>query len=272
MPPNCGRAVCWRKHVRREAMQAGHPSLSRAAKATVQRILAEQPLHPERIRYYLEKRDPAFEVRMRDVLLVYQEVALQNEAQRAGDQRPAIVTVSVDEKPGLQAIANTAPDLSPVPGKHPGLARDHEYRRLGTCSILAALDLHEDHVTARVERRHRSREFIALLQDLDQYYPADCTIRIILDNHSAHIFQRDPNFSRFSPQPFPVRADTETRIVAQYRGDALWQDGSHLSAAYSGALLGGTPPAHPARNRGNQRRAGSPSLEEIRRTDPGQSE
>ncbi len=183
-------------------MQAGHPSLSRAAKATVQRILAEQPLHPERIRYYLEKRDPAFEVRMRDVLLVYQEVALQNEAQRAGDQRPAIVTVSVDEKPGLQAIANTAPDLSPVPGKHPGLARDHEYRRLGTCSILAALDLHEDHVTARVERRHRSREFIALLQDLDQYYPADCTIRIILDNHSAHISKETRTFLASRPNRF----------------------------------------------------------------------
>src|SRR2546426_12830249 len=75
------------RHVRREAAQAGHPSLRRAAKATVQRILAEQPLHPERVRYYLERRDPAFEVRMRDVLLVYQEVALQNEAPRAGPQR-----------------------------------------------------------------------------------------------------------------------------------------------------------------------------------------
>lgn len=189
------------QHVRREALQAGHPSLSRAAKATVQRILAEQPLHPERVRYYLEKRDPAFEVRMRDVLLVYQEVALQNETQRTGDQR-AIVTVSVDEKPGLQAIANTAPDLPPVPGRHPSLARDHEYKRLGTCSILAALDLHEGHVTARVERRHRSREFIALLKDLDHYYPAECTIRIILDNHSAHISKETRTFLASRPNRF----------------------------------------------------------------------
>ena len=104
------------RHVRRKATQAGHPCLSRAAKATVQRILAEQPLHPERVRYYLEKRDPAFETRMRDVLLVYQEVALQNEAPRGGDGQPKVMTVSVDEKPGLQAIANTAPDLPPVPG------------------------------------------------------------------------------------------------------------------------------------------------------------
>src|SRR5450759_4623912 len=206
------------QHVRREAMQAGHPSLNRAAKATVQRILAEQPLHPERVRYYLEKRDPAFEIRMRDVLLVYQEVALQNEAQRTGEQRPAIVTVSVDEKPGLQAIANTAPDLPPVPGKQPGVSRDHEYKRLGTCSILAALDLHEGHVTARVERRHRSREFIALLKDLDRYYPADCTIRIILDNHSAHLSKETRTFLASRPNRFQYVLTPDTD-----RGSISWR-------------------------------------------------
>lgn len=190
------------QHVRREALRAGHPSLSRAVKATVQRILAEQPLHPERVRYYLEKRDPAFEARMRDVLLVYQEVALQNQARRSGQERPTVITVSVDEKPGLQAIANTAPDLPPVPGKHASLSRDHEYKRLGTCTILAALDLHEGHVTARVERRHRSREFIALLKDLDQHYPAGCTIRIILDNHSAHISQETRTYLASRPNRF----------------------------------------------------------------------
>ena len=189
------------QHVRREALQAGHPSLKRAAKATVQRILAGQPLHPERVRYYLEKRDPAFEAKMRDVLLVYQEVALQNATPNNG-KGPAIITVSVDEKPGLQAIANTAPDLRPVPGKHPNVGRDHEYKRLGTCSILAALDLHEGHVTARVERWHRSREFIALLKDLDHYYPPDSTIRIILDNHSAHISKETHAYLASRPNRF----------------------------------------------------------------------
>ncbi|MGH8647147.1 MAG: IS630 family transposase [Gammaproteobacteria bacterium] len=190
------------RHVRQESVRAGHPCLSRAAKATVQRILAEQPLHPEKVRYYLEKRDPAFASGMRDVLLVYREVALQNERQQASGQRPAIITVSVDEKPGLQAIANTAPDLPPVPGKHPTLSRDHEYKRLGTCSILAALDLHEGHVTARVERRHRSREFIALLKDLDRHYPANVTIRIILDNHSAHISKETRTYLATRPNRF----------------------------------------------------------------------
>lgn len=188
------------KHVRQNAAEAGHPSLSKAVKATIHRILSAQDLHPERVRYYLEKRDPEFEAKMKVVLLVYQEIALQNEA-RSGDT-PRIITVSADEKPGLQALANTAPDLPPAAGNHPTLARDHEYKRMGTCSILAALDLHDGHVTARVERRHRSREFIELLKDLDARYPADCTIRVVLDNHSSHISKETRAFLTTRPNRF----------------------------------------------------------------------
>jgi len=190
------------QHVRQHAVEAGHPSLARAAKATVHRILAAQPLHPEKVTYYLEHRDPNFEATMREVLLVYQEVALQNGTPSPEGVPPPVVTVSVDEKPGLPAIANTAPDLPPVPGRHPTLARDHEYQRLGTCSIWAGLDLHNGHVTARVERRHRSREFIALLKDLDNYYAPDWTIRLILDNHSAHLSKETQAFLATRPNRF----------------------------------------------------------------------
>ena len=107
------------QHVRREAVAAGHPSLARAGKATVHRILAAQPLQPHKVTYYLQRRDPAFESKMREVLLVYQEVALQNQPGEPAMLPLKVVTVSVDEKPGVQAIANTAPDLPPVPGKHP---------------------------------------------------------------------------------------------------------------------------------------------------------
>lgn len=187
------------RHVREHAGQAGYTSLGRAAKATVHRILAGQPLHPEKVKYYLERRDPEFEAKMREVLLVYQEVALQNQN---GGMIPVVVTVSVDEKPGLQAIANTVPDLPPVPGKHSRIGRDHEYKRLGTCSILAALDLHNGHVTARVERRHRSREFVALLKDLDARYPAESMIRLIMDNHSAHISKETQAYLASRPNRF----------------------------------------------------------------------
>jgi DNA-binding Lrp family transcriptional regulator len=190
------------RHVRQHAVQAGYPALAQAAKATVQRILDAQPLRPHKVKYYLERRDPHFLAKMREVLLVYQEVAFQNEAARHGTRQPIVITVSVDEKPGVQAIGNTAPDVPPVAGKYPTVARDHEYIRYGTWSILAGLDLHDGHITARVEARHRSVEFIALLKDLDACYPAECTIRLILDNHSSHISKETRTYLATRPNRF----------------------------------------------------------------------
>lgn len=189
-------------HIRKQALAAGHPSLKRAAKATVHRILGEQTLQPHRVTYYMERRDPDFEAKMREVLLVYQQVELANRQPLTDSSLRPVVTVSVDEKPGVQAIGNTAPDLPPVPGKYPATARDHEYRRMGTVSILAALDLHDGHVIARVERRHRSREFIGLLKDLDAHYPAECAIRILLDNHSAHTSRETREYLATRPNRF----------------------------------------------------------------------
>ncbi len=188
------------QHVREQARAAGYPALAKAGKATVQRILAGQTLQPHKVRYYLERRDPDFERKMREVLMVYQEVTLQNETGNVQDR--TVITVSVDEKPGVQAIGNTAVDLPPVPGKYPTIARDHEYLRFGTWSILAALDLHDGHVTARVEKKHRSVEFKALLKDLDAYYPPDYTIRLILDNHSAHLSKETRAFLATRPNRF----------------------------------------------------------------------
>lgn len=174
------------KHVRHAARAAGHPSVAQAGKSTIHVILRDAAIRPHKIKYYLERRDPEFERKMKEVLIVYRQVQQLRETPPPPGV-PRTVTVSVDEKPGVQALATTSPDLPPVPGAHPEVGRDYEYRRLGTASILAGLDLHDGHVTARVERRHRSVEFIGLLQDLDGYYPPEVTIRLILDNHSAHL-------------------------------------------------------------------------------------
>jgi transposase len=190
------------KYVREHALAHGHPCLRCAAKATIQRILKNQALQPHKIKYYMERRDPEFDEKMREVLLVYQEVNLQNQTTRAGDEFLSIVTVSVDEKPGVQAIANTAPDLPPKPGQHPQLGRDYEYKRYGTLSILAGLDLNDGHVTAEVHPRHRSREFILLLKALDAHYPPGCVIRVVLDNHSAHISKETMAWLATKPNRF----------------------------------------------------------------------
>ena len=188
-------------HVRKYAPEAGHDCLKKAVKATIQRILDEHPIRPHKIAYYLERRDPDFDQKMADILCVYREINLQNEAAAPGDI-PSIITVSVDEKPGVQAIKNIAPDIMPDPGKQSRVMRDYEYKRLGTLSILAALDLHDGHVIAQVHDRHRSSEFISLLKEMDAYYPAESTIRIILDNHSAHISKETMKYLSSRPGRF----------------------------------------------------------------------
>ena len=155
------------------------------------------------IKDYLERRDPDFDRKMQEILIVYQEVNLQNDTNTSGPVvEPKMVTVSVDEKPGVQAIRNTAKDLPPVAHKHQSNGRDYEYQRLGTLSILAALDLHTGHVIAQVHDRHRSKEFLSLISELDAYYPSDCMIRVILDNHSAHISKETLAYLATKPNRF----------------------------------------------------------------------
>ena len=188
-------------HVKKYALEAGYDCLKKAAKATIQRILDEHPIRPHKVAYYLERRDPDFEQKMADVLCVYKEVNLQNETSALGEA-PSIITVSVDEKPGVQAIKNIAPDIMPDPEKQSRVMRDYEYKRMGTLSILAALDLHDGHVIAQVHDRHRSSEFISLLKEMDAYYSAESTIRIILDNHSAHISKETMKYLSSRPGRF----------------------------------------------------------------------
>ena len=190
------------RYTRENAPPAGHSSLSKAAKATIWRILSANEIRPHKIKYYLERRDPDFEQKMQEVLMVYQEVNLQNDQEPTSNVHPGMITVSVDEKPGVQAINNVAPDLPPKPGKHKSVGRDYEYKRLGTVSILAALDLHTGKIIAQVHDRHRSREFIELLNELDAYYPKENTLRIVLDNHSAHISKETMKYLASRPGRF----------------------------------------------------------------------
>jgi len=189
------------EHAKKYGPESGHDCLKKACKATIQRILSEHPIRPHKVAYYLERRDPDFDHKMEEVLCVYKEVNLQNETLGSGEV-PSVITVSVDEKPGVQAIQNIAPDILPDPEKQSRIMRDYEYKRLGTLSILAALDLHSGHVIAQVHDRHRSSEFISLLKEIADYYPAGSTIRIILDNHSAHISKETMKYLAGSPGRF----------------------------------------------------------------------
>jgi transposase len=180
-------------HARQHGPAVGHACLASLVQGTVCKILDQHAIKPHKLRYYLERRDPEFDAKMAQVLCVYREVALLKET--APDTSPDLLAiVSYDEKPGVQAIENTGPDLPPWPGRHMSFARDHEYVRHGTLSLLAGIDLLSGKIHARVEDRHRSREFIAFLRQLDAAYPAETAIKLILDNHSAHISQETKAF------------------------------------------------------------------------------
>ena len=175
------------RHARKKAPAAGHKCLAKLAQGTVCKILGHEEVKPHKVRYYLERRDAAFEQKMAEVLCVYREVQVLKKAAKSKKPHKPVAIVSYDEKPGIQAIATTAPDLPPVPGVHPTFTRDHEYKRHGTLSLLAGIDLLTGKVHALVKDRHRSREFIEFLKLLDTAYPAETAIKLILDNHSAHI-------------------------------------------------------------------------------------
>jgi transposase len=177
------------RHARERGAEEGHSCLSKLAQGTLCNILNEQEIKPHKIRYYLERRDPEFKAKMAEVLCVYREVKLLKETAAAAKRAPsdAVAIISYDEKPGIQAIATTAPDVPPEPGAHPTFARDHEYKRQGTVSLLAGIDLLTGQVHALVKDRHRSREFVEFLKLIDAAYPSHTAIKLILDNHSAHI-------------------------------------------------------------------------------------
>jgi transposase len=179
-------------HVRKHGPAEGHACLSRLAQGTVCKILDAQEVKPHKVRYYLERRDPEFKAKMAQVLCVYREVKILKKAAAAATKKnkkpsEAMTVISYDEKPGIQAIATTAPDLPPEPGVHPTFTREFEYKRYGTVSLLAGIDLITGKVHALVKDRHRSREFIEFLKLVDAAYPSHTAIRLILDNHSAHI-------------------------------------------------------------------------------------
>lgn len=188
------------KHVQSHCKAAGHPSLAQLSRGTVSKILSANPVQPHKIRYYLERRDPEFEAKMAQVLHVYRTVELWRES----GATELMAVLSFDEKPGIQAIANTAPDLPPVPGRHATVSRDHEYVRHGTLSLLAAIDLLSGEIMGLVRGRHRSREFIEFLRLVDGRYGPGTKIRIVLDNHSAHISKETRQYLSTVPNRFEL--------------------------------------------------------------------
>lgn len=174
-------------HINKTAEAAGYTRLSTIHKSTVNTILDEADIKPHKITYYCENRDPDFDSKMHNVLLVYKQLEMQfDESGKVivSDDTPVHV-LSYDEKPGIQAIATISDDLMPDE-KHPTISRDYEYKRLGTLSLLAAIDLQTGEAIPLVRDKHSSKEYIEFLKLLDDKYPKGDKVRIVLDNLKVH--------------------------------------------------------------------------------------
>lgn len=180
------------RYINSVALEQGYPRMATASESSIRTILHEASLNPHKVTYYCEKRDPDFDKKMHDVLVIYKQLELRFDEDgklipfSVGDE--AVHTLSYDEKPGIQAISTTSEDKLPVPNteKVSTVKRDYEYKRLGTLSLLAAIDLLTGEAIPLVSHTHKSSDFVNFLKILDEKYPRGEKVRIILDNHSAH--------------------------------------------------------------------------------------
>lgn len=196
------------KYVQSHCESAGHPSLLKVSKSKIWTILNDNNIKPHRIKYYLQKKDPEFEDKAQDVLLVYKRVEwilqfLRDDIDKGVEPQSCVgeTIISYDEKPGIQAIINTAPDLPPTE-KYGTVARDYEYKRAGTVSLLAGIDLLTGKAIGLVKESHTSDDFIEFLDKIDQNYDDQLLVRIILDNHSAHKSKKVLEYLKNKPGRF----------------------------------------------------------------------
>ena len=162
--------------------------LAKASKSTIWSILDSDEIKPHRIRYYLEKKDPDFSAKRHEVLLLYKRVEMElvfRDTLSSSSQPNGAVFVSYDEKPVIQAIGNVHPDRRPS-ADNGFTRRDYEYKRHGTLSLLAGIDLITGKVHSLIRERHKSADFIDFLKLIDATYPEDCVIFMVLDNHTIH--------------------------------------------------------------------------------------
>jgi DDE superfamily endonuclease len=138
----------------------------------VQRTWRSHGLQPHRIRTFKLSNDPHFAAKVRDIVGLYV------------DPPAHAVVLSIDEKSQIQALDRTQPGLPMKRGRAGTMT--HDYKRNGTTTLFAALDVLDGKVVGRCMQRHRHQEFIRFLNAVDKTVPASKAMHVILDNYAAH--------------------------------------------------------------------------------------
>ena len=139
---------------------------------SVQRILEAHKLAPHRVRTFKLSNDPKFAEKLRDVVGLYV------------DPPAHAVVLSVDEKSQIQALDRTQPGLPMKPGRAGTMT--HDYKRNGTTTLFAALNVLDGTIIGRNMKRHRHQEFIRFLDEVDAQVPKRKAIHAVVDNYATH--------------------------------------------------------------------------------------
>jgi transposase len=140
--------------------------------SSVQRIWRAHGLQPHRVRQFKLSKDPQFAAKLRDIVGLY-----VNPPDHA-------IVLAVDEKSQIQALDRTQPGLPMKKGRAGTMT--HDYKRHGTTTLFAALDVLEGKVIGQCMKRYRHQEFIRFLNVIDARTPARLAVHVIVDNYAAH--------------------------------------------------------------------------------------
>lgn len=146
------------------------------SKSSIARIWRAFGLQPHRCETFKLSTDPDFVDKVRDIVGLYM------------DPPERALVLCVDEKSQIQALDRTQPLLPLRPGQPQ--RRTHDYKRHGTTSLFAALDAHSGRVIGQTHRRHRTLEFLAFLNTIEQNVPPELDVHLILDNYGTHKTQK----------------------------------------------------------------------------------
>lgn len=142
------------------------------SRAAVHRIWVQHGLQPHRVETFKVSNDPQLAEKVRDIVGLYL------------DPPDKALVFSVDEKTSIQALDRTQPGLPMKKGRCQTMT--HDYKRHGTTTLFAALNLLDGKVIGQCNSRHRAKEFIAFLRKIDRETPAELALHIVVDNYSAH--------------------------------------------------------------------------------------
>ena len=146
--------------------------LVRISVSSVQRIWRSHGLQPHRVRQFKLSRDPEFIPKLRDIVGLYI------------DPPAHAMVLSVDEKSQIQALDRTQPGLPIKPGRCGTMT--HDYKRNGTTTLFAALNVLDGTIIGRNMKRHRHQEFIRFLNEVDAHVPKRKAVHAIVDNYATH--------------------------------------------------------------------------------------